>query len=154
MTNPKEAVFWSIAFPGFGQLNNGKYLKGILFITLEIIVNVKAHFNEIIRLSFHGEIENAIAQANYQWLMFYPCLYLFAMWDSFKDAGGGTKEHSFFPFVMTAYFVTVGCIYSSNFKLFGTLLGPVWLPILCVIPGLIVGTAIRGILQKRVRQES
>ncbi|MBI0577268.1 hypothetical protein IEC97_07830 [Neobacillus cucumis] len=154
MENPKEALFWSIALPGFGQLINGKYLKGLLFIILEFIVNVKAHFNEIIRLSFHGDIENAIAQADYQWLMFYPCLYFFAMWDSFRDAGGGTERHSFFPFVMAAYFVTVGCIYSSNFKLFGELLGPVWLPILCVIPGLIVGTAIRGILQKKVRQEN
>lgn len=65
--------------------------------------------------------------------MFYPCLYLFAMRDAFKDAGGGKDSFSFLPFVFSVYFVTVGCIYSSNF-LFGVLLGPVWLPIICVIP--------------------
>ncbi len=48
-----------------------------------------ANFNEIIRLSFIGNIEGTVSQTNYQWLMFYPCLYFFAMWDAFKEAGGG-----------------------------------------------------------------
>ncbi len=83
------------------------------------------NFNEFIILSFHGEIEKAIIQADYQWLMFYPCLYFFAIWDAFKDAGGGKERYSFLPFVLSAYFVTVGCIYSSNFRLLGVLIGPV-----------------------------
>ena len=136
---PYETLLWSIALPGFGQLLNGKYIKGILFILLEIFINVQANFNETIMLSFQGDIEKAIVQADYQWLMFYPCLYFFAMWDAFKDGGGGKDRFSFLPFVFAAYFVTVGCIYSSNFKIFGVLLGPVWLPILCVFPGIIVG---------------
>jgi hypothetical protein len=45
------------------------------------------------------------------------------MRDAWKDAGGGKERHSFLPFVFTAYFVTVGCIYSSNFQLFGVFLG-------------------------------
>jgi hypothetical protein len=83
-----------------------------------------------------------------QWLMFYPCLYFFAIWDAFKDAGGG-KRYSFLPFVLSAYFVTVGCIYSSNFRLFGVLIGPVWFPMLCVIPGLALGIILRKIILKR-----
>ena len=130
--NPYEKLLWSIALPGFGQLLNGKYIKGILFIFLEIIINVQGNFNEIIMLSFQGEIEKAIVQANYQWLMFYPCLYFYAMWDAFKDSGGGKEPFSFPPFVFSAYFVTIGCMYSSNFRIFGVLLGPVWLPMLCV----------------------
>jgi TM2 domain-containing membrane protein YozV len=63
--NPYEKLLWSIALPGFGQLLNGKYIKGILFIFLEIIINVRGNFNEIIMLSFQGEIENAVVQANY-----------------------------------------------------------------------------------------
>jgi len=43
----------------------------------------------------------------------------------------------------------VGCIYSSNFKLFGVLLGPVWLPMLCVIPGLALGLIIRKINKEK-----
>src|SRR5699024_11737374 len=46
-------------------------------ISLELLVNVQGNLNEIILLSFHGEVEEAIQQADYQWLMFYPCLYFF-----------------------------------------------------------------------------
>lgn len=149
MGNKIEAILWSIALPGFSQLLNGKLFKGFLFIALEFLVNVQANFNEIIRLSFQGEIERAIDLADYQWLMFYPCLYFFAMWDAYKDAGGGKDKYSFLPFVISAYFVTVGCMYSSHFRLFGVLFGPVWLPMLCVIPGLIIGNLLRIGLKKR-----
>src|SRR5699024_11039626 len=92
-----EKLLWSIALPGFGQLLNGKYIKGIVFIFLEFLVNVQGNLNKVIFLSFHGEIEQAIQQADYQWIMFYPCLYFFAIWDAFKDAGGGKKPYSFLP---------------------------------------------------------
>jgi hypothetical protein len=52
-------------------------------------------------LSFRGHIQSVVDRTNYQWLMFYPCLYMFAMWDGYKDAGGG-KESSFLPFVFSA----------------------------------------------------
>ncbi|MEH7179678.1 hypothetical protein [Neobacillus vireti] len=138
---------WSIALPGFGQYLNGKLFKGTVFIFLEFLINVQSNFNEVIILSFHGEIEKAIAHADYQWLMFYPCLYFFAMWDAFKDAGGGKEKNSFLPFVFSAYFVTVGCIYSSNLRIFGILFGPVWLPMLFVIPGLAVGFIILKLIK-------
>jgi hypothetical protein len=84
-----EKLMWSIALPGFGQYLNGKYFKGTVFLILEFLINVQANFNQVILLSFHGEIRDAIKLADYQWLMFYPCLYLFSMWDAVKDAGGG-----------------------------------------------------------------
>ncbi|MFE8695928.1 hypothetical protein ACFYKT_06050 [Cytobacillus sp. FJAT-53684] len=149
MDEAKEKLLWSIALPGFGQILNGKLIKGIILVFLEVLVNVQANFNEVIISSFHGEIEKAIGQADYQWLMFYPCLYFFAMWDAFKDAGGGKEKYSFVPFAFSAYFVTVGCIYSSSLKLFGVLLGPVWLPILSVIPGIVVGKVIQIIIKKK-----
>lgn len=141
-----EKLLWSIAFPGFGQLLNKQYIKGILFILLEIIVNVQANFNEVILASFHGDINQAIDQTNYGWLMFYPCLYFFSMWDAFKVAGGGKKPFSYMPFVFAAYFVTVGLIFSSKIKIFGVLLGPVWLPMLFAVPGLVIGFLLKNIL--------
>lgn len=144
--NKHEKLFWSIALPGFGQILNGEFLKGFLFIALEFLVNVQSNLNGVILLSFHGEIEKAIQQTNYGWLMFYPCLYFFAMWDAYKDAGGGKKPYSFLPFVFSAYFMTVGTIYSSKLTLFGVLFGPIWLPMLSVIPGLLVGLLIKLLL--------
>nr|WP_263326962.1 hypothetical protein [Neobacillus sp. Marseille-Q6967] len=141
-----ESILWSIALPGFSQILNGQLLKGFLFIGLEFVINVMANFNEIIRLSFIGHIESAVYSANYQWLMFYPCLYFFAMWDAFKNAGGGGKPYSYLPFVSSAFLVTVGIMYSAHAKVFGILLGSVWFPMLCVIPGLIIGFSFKKIL--------
>lgn len=147
--NPKEKLLWSIAFPGFGQLLNGKYVKGIIFISLEFIINVQSKFNHIIYLSFNGEISKAIEHTEYQWLMFYPCIYFYSMWDAYKDAGGGKEPYSYLPFVMSAFFVTVGLMYSAKVKIFGIYLGTVWFPMICVIPGIMVGFLLKKIFRNR-----
>lgn len=138
-----EKLLWSIALPGFGQLLNGKFIKGLLLIALEILINVQAKFNEAIIYSFQGELQKAVEVTNYTWLMFYPCVYMFAIWDAFKDSGGGKEPYSFFPFVFGAYFLTVGLIYSSTLKIFGVFFGPVWLPMIFLGVGLGVGYIIR-----------
>ncbi|WP_257346823.1 hypothetical protein [Pseudalkalibacillus decolorationis] len=149
--NKYEKLFWSIALPGFGQILNGRIFKGILFIALEFLINIQSNFNEVILLSFHGEIDKAIQQTNYQWLMFYPCLYMFAVWDAYKDAGGGKKPFSFMPFVFSAYFVTVGLIYSPDLRIMGILLGPIWLPILSILPGVVIGLLLKKFINQRYR---
>lgn len=141
-----EKLFWSIALPGFGQFLNGKYVKGTVLVFLEFLINVQGNFNEMIVSSFHGNIQASIAQADYQWLMFYPCLYFFAMWDAYKDAGGGKSPYSFLPFVFSAYFVTIGLIFSSELRLFGVLWGPVWLPISFLFPGIMIGLLIKFLM--------
>ncbi|WP_461610950.1 hypothetical protein [Cytobacillus kochii] len=146
--NPIEKLFWSIAFPGFGQYLNGKMFKGTVFLVLEILFNVMGNFNEIIMLSFQGKVHEAAEVANYGWLMFYPCLYFFAIWDAYKDAGGEGSKYSFLPFVFCAYFVTVGLMYSTEVSIFGVFFGPVWLPMLAVIPGVIIGWLIRMVILK------
>ena len=149
-----EVFLWSIALPGFGQILNGKYLKGLLFIGLEFLINVQSNFNEVILLSFIGDIEAAIRQTNYGWLMFYPCLYFFAIWDAYKDAGGGTTPFSFLPFVFSAYFVTVGLMFSSDIRIIGKLLGPIWLPILSVIPGVVIGLVLKKFINQIYRSSN
>ncbi|MFD1038921.1 hypothetical protein ACFQ3N_11040 [Virgibacillus byunsanensis] len=147
-------LLWSIALPGFGQLLNHKYIKGILFIALEFIVNVMGNFNQIILLSYHGRIQEAIDQTDYQWLMFYPCLYFFAMWDAYNDAEGEDKPYMYLPFVFSAYFVTLGLILSPTFTIFGYLIGPMWLPMLFLFIGLIVGGLIRWTLLRLEKQKA
>lgn len=141
-----EKVLWSIALPGFAQILNKQLFKGVLFIGLEILINLQANFNQIIILSFNGQIEEAIAETNYQWLMFYPCLYFFSIWDAFKNAKGDKTPLAFLPFVFSAYFVTVGLIYSPYFKINDALIGPMWLPILALPIGILVGFIIRYFL--------
>ena len=146
MTDKLEAILWSIALPGFAQLLNRKIGKGLVLIFLEFFVNVNSHFNIVILYSFQGNIREAIEATNYQWLMFYPCLYMFALWDAFKDARGETPPYSYLPFVFGAFFVTIGLMYSPTLKLGQILFGPVWLPILSIIPGLLIGNFIKCLL--------
>lgn len=143
-----EKFLWSIALPGFGQFLNGKYFKGSILIILEFLINIKSSFNQIIILSFHFEIAHAIDIVNYQWLMFYPCIYFYAIWDAVKDAGGGKTPYSYFPYIFSAFFVTLGVIFSMDLSIYGVLLGPVWLPMLFVLPGVIIGGVIQRTLIK------
>ncbi|TCP29762.1 hypothetical protein EV207_10854 [Scopulibacillus darangshiensis] len=144
-----EALLWSIAFPGFGQLIDRQYIKGVLLVILEIVINVQAHFNDIIVLSFNGHIHAAIEAVNIQWLMFYPCVYFFSMWDAYRNAKGEKDDGAFLPFVFSAYFVTLGLIFSSEIRLFGILFGPVFLPMVFLIPGLIFGLIIKFFMNKK-----
>ena len=141
--NEIEVILWSIAIPGFGQFLNKKYIKGIILISSEFLVNINSHLNTAIISSFYGEISTAINQVNYQWLMFYPCIYIFAIWDAYKDSVKNPKPFLLFSCVLAAYFGTIGVIYSKSFKFMGILLGPIWLPILFIFIGLIIGFIIK-----------
>ncbi|HAQ06504.1 MAG TPA: hypothetical protein DCR24_02875 [Bacillus bacterium] len=143
-----EAVMWSIALPGFTQLLTGNLVKGVLFVALEFIVNVFSNFNKGIMYSFLGETEMALQVLDIQWLMFYPCLYMFAMWDAYRSVMPEGEKLTFLPFVFSAYFVTVGLMFSPKVKLFGIFPGPVFLPMLFVIPGFLSGFLIRKVLLK------
>lgn len=148
-SNALERLLWSIALPGFGQLLNQKFLKGMLLVVLEFVINVQARLNLVIVASFHGDMTKAVEATDYQWLMFYPCLYLFAIWDAYKDAGGGDGvKYAAVPFVFSAYIGTIGVIYSSTFRIGGSLLGPVFLPILALLVGALVGQAVKRVLAK------
>lgn len=138
-----EAIMWSIALPGFSQLLLKNYWKGTILVILEFIINAASHFNKAIMLSFLGDIDEAIKVVNFQWLLFYPCLYMFAMWDAYNTAMETEDEYAFLPFVFCAYFVTVGVFYSTKLELFGVLLGPVFLPIVFLIPGIISGEIVK-----------
>jgi hypothetical protein len=150
--NAFEKLLWSIALPGFGQLLNQKYIKGILFIFLEFLVNIQSNFNKAIILSFHGNIETSIQQLDFQWLMFSLFVF-FSMGDAVKDANGKDEISSFLflPFVFAAYFVTVGLIYSTEVELFGILFGPIFLPMVFVIPGVLIGLVIKKLISMFIK---
>jgi len=148
-----EAVLWNIAFPGFSQLLLGQYVKGLLFVGLEVIINAMSHFNMGIMYSFLGEIDRAETVINYQWLMFYPCVYMFSMWDGYRTAMPENEKNSFLPFVFSAYFVTVGLMVSPKVTIFQLHPGPVFLPMLFLIPGLLIGFFIKSLLSLKIENQ-
>jgi hypothetical protein len=149
-----EAVLWNIAFPGFTQLLTGQYIKGVLFVVLEFIMNVNSHFNRAIMLSFLGEIGQAEMVVDYQWLMFYPCIYMFSMWDAYRFAMPPGEKYSYLPFVFGAYFVTVGLMVSPKVSFFEIHPGPIFLPMIFLIPGLLVGQIVKRILKLRDKKSN
>jgi hypothetical protein len=148
-----EVLLWSIALPGFGQIINRKFAKGLLFIALEFLINIQSHLNHVLMLSFQGDQIEAIQQTNYQWLLFYPCVYTFSMWDAFRDAGADKDSFTFLPFVLAAFLSTFGMMYSSTFKVAGMLVGPVWLTMFCCFVGLGIGFLMRYILLRSINNE-
>ncbi|MBM7571308.1 hypothetical protein [Aquibacillus albus] len=145
MNKPKkhEILLWNIALPGFGQILNKKFIKGITFVFMEFIVNVQSNFNLAIKHSFTNNIEQAYDVINYQWLMFYPCLYMFAIWDGYRDAEDAKLgPYSYLPFVFGAFALTIGLMYSNTVMI---RIGPVFFPMLCLIPGVFVGWVIKRI---------
>jgi len=88
---------------------------------------MQSGLNTIIIYSFHGQTLAATNSTNYQWLMFYPCIYWFAIWDTYRDAGGSEISLLFLPFTLSAYAGTIGVIFSSTFTIKNIFLGPFWL---------------------------
>jgi len=148
-SNGIEVLLWSIALPGFGQFLNGKYFKGTLLLLSEFLINVQSHLNLVIILSFKGDTKTAVEQTDYQWLMFYPCIYMFSLWDAYRDAGGKNVSFVYLPFVFAAYLGTIGIIYSANLEFTGKLIGPIWLPIIFMLVGTGLGFLLRCFLIRK-----
>ena len=151
MSDRTEKLLWSIALPGFGQFLNRQYVKGITLLVLEILINVQSNLNQIIISSFEGNIRMAIDQTNYPWLMFYPCVYMFGIWDAYKDANGEISQFSYLPFVLGAFFATIGIIYSNTFHVSGIMLGPIWLPMLYCGIGIAIGILLMKWIHQKIQ---
>jgi hypothetical protein len=129
------ALLWSMTIPGFGQLYNGDYLIGVLLVVLEFAINVKANLNLAILYSFQGDCLQAAQIANAQWVLFYPCVYVFSLWQAYNQAMENNRlsqkqaddsYHTYYNgvFVGAAMVGTLGVIYSSQIgPIFGGLAG-------------------------------
>lgn len=84
--NPWVAAAWSSLLPGFGHMYNMKAVKGLIILGWFLAIVYFSHVNAGIIATFTGKYLKARAIVNYQWLMFFPSIYLFSMWDAHNDA--------------------------------------------------------------------
>jgi len=85
-SNPWIALVWSALFTGFGHLYNKKTIKAaMLVIWMVAIIHLSNVSNSIIA-TFVGDFDLAHKSVDYQWLLFFPSIYTFAIWDSYNDA--------------------------------------------------------------------
>ncbi|GAB6179674.1 hypothetical protein JCM14036_09930 [Desulfotomaculum defluvii] len=84
--NPWSSLIWSALLTGFGHLYTSKALKGIILFGWMVAIIIFSKINHAIIYTLIGEFERVNKVLDYQWLLFFPSIYVFAMWDSYNDA--------------------------------------------------------------------
>jgi len=84
--NPVLVAWWSAAFPGFGHILLGQYIKGGLLFIWEIFVNIHSHLNLGLIYTLQGDFERTKAVLDPLWILMYIPLFLFTIWDSYHEA--------------------------------------------------------------------
>ena len=83
-SNPWAAAWWSAALPGFGQMYLGSYIKGLIFMSGEILINTMGRINLAIYYTFTGNFEKANNVFSERWGVFYMAVWVFAIWDAYR----------------------------------------------------------------------
>lgn len=84
LRTPWVTAWWSAAFPGFGHLLLGMYLKGFILIIWEIFANINSNLNQAIVYSFTGQFDLAVNTLDKKWLLLYVPVYIASIWDSYR----------------------------------------------------------------------
>ncbi|QSO47182.1 hypothetical protein JZ786_22755 [Alicyclobacillus mengziensis] len=93
LKNPWVVTFWSFAFPGCGNLMQGRLVKGLVLICWELLVNNQSNVNLAIMYSLLGRFDMTKQVVNTRWLLLYVSLYVYAMWDSFRGTVDLNKQY-------------------------------------------------------------
>lgn len=93
LKTPFVVVFWSFAFPGCGNLMQGRLVKGLILVCWELVVNTNAKVNLSIMYSLQGNFDMAKEVVNTRWLLLYVALYVYAMWDSYRGTVDLNKHY-------------------------------------------------------------
>ena len=59
--------------------------QGYFFIILEVFINNYSNLNLAVYYSWLLDIEMAQKVINYHWLLFYPCIYVYSIFDAYYD---------------------------------------------------------------------
>ncbi len=81
---PWVATWWSAALPGLGHIHLGHYLKGLLLMSGEIVLNTLSKLNLAIYYSMIGKFDAVHQVINYNWLFLYCAVFVFAVWDAYR----------------------------------------------------------------------
>ncbi len=83
LKNPWVTAWWSAAYPGYGYIIMGSYIKGFLLVTWEVAINYLAHINMAIYYSLLGHFEMAKDVIDINWFLLYIAVYVYAIWSSY-----------------------------------------------------------------------
>ena len=83
LKNPWVTAWWSAAFPGYGYIIMGSYVKGFLLAMWEFAINYEARLNTAIYYSLLGRFEMAKDVIDINWFLLYIAVYIYAIWSSY-----------------------------------------------------------------------
>jgi len=109
------AALFSILMPGFGQLYNRQFFKGVIFILFEHWGNMAGNINKAIQLDFNGLHQQALDVFVYDGVLFYPGFYAYVVWDAWYYAKeGANKTTTAIPFAIAGFLGEFGAIFAMK----------------------------------------
>jgi TM2 domain-containing membrane protein YozV len=89
--NPVMAVMWSFFVPGLGQLYIHRIVSAFFTIIWVVIFFYYSHGLEAFSYLFMGDIKKSTAVIHPEWLLFFPSLYGFSLYDSYINTVENNK---------------------------------------------------------------
>ncbi|HWI61438.1 MAG TPA: hypothetical protein VNT75_06360 [Symbiobacteriaceae bacterium] len=84
--NPLMAALWSAALPGAGQLYAARGLKALTLMAWYLAVVLKSGLANATYHTILGDVAGADVQLDYEWLLFWPSVYLFGIADAYNES--------------------------------------------------------------------
>ena len=89
--NPFLAALWSFFMPGLGQLYIHRIVTAFVVIIWSVIFFYYSHMLEGVSLLFLGEVKKATTVLEPEWLLMFPSLYGFAIFDAYMNTVENNK---------------------------------------------------------------
>lgn len=83
--NPWLGMVWSALSPGLGQLYGGSTVIGMFILAWWIYACHKAGAVRTWLCSFLGDFDGALAAVDWQWFLFLPSMYVFAVYQAYSS---------------------------------------------------------------------
>jgi hypothetical protein len=83
LRSPWVAMFWSVCFPGLGQLYAHRLVVGFFLIVTWIFTAYQANLLEAIHYTMAANFNQAKEILKPQWLLFLPSIYCWAFFDAY-----------------------------------------------------------------------
>lgn len=83
--NPWVSVFLSVFLGGAGHFYNFKLVKALMLMGWHLGVWLNAGINRALLATLQGDWQQVHHVIDYQWLLFWPSMHLFNIWNAYSD---------------------------------------------------------------------
>lgn len=86
LRNPWMAAFLSLFLGGAGHFYNLKTIKALMLMGWHLAVWLNSGLNRALLATLRGDWQEVHTVIDYQWLLFWPSMHLFNIWNAHSDA--------------------------------------------------------------------